>query len=84
MYTYVYFTVIDPGMLEAMLEASRDQMIEKRGLSEEDADQAMAMTSFMFTPGMMALIGTLGSALFGAIFALIVAAIMKRTPPEAF
>lgn len=83
-YTYVYFTVIDPGMLEAILEASRDQMIEQRGLSEEDADQAMAMTSFMFTPGMMALLGTLGSALFGAIFALIVAAIMKRNPPEAF
>jgi hypothetical protein len=83
-YTYVYFTVIDPGMLEAILEASRDQMIEQRGLSEEDAENALAMTSFMFTPGMMALIGTLGSALFGAIFALIVAAIMKRNPPEAF
>ncbi len=82
-YTYVYFTMIDPGMIDTILEASREQMMERQGMDEEQAEQALSMTSFMFSPIMMTVMSGLGTLLMGIIFSLIAAAVMKRNPPEA-
>ncbi|MCB0568392.1 MAG: DUF4199 domain-containing protein [Phaeodactylibacter sp.] len=82
-YAYVYFTIIDPDMINTILDVSREQMVEDRGMSEEQAEQALSMTSWMFSPVMMTIFAGVGSLFMGAIFSLIVGAIMKRNPPEA-
>ncbi|HQU59747.1 MAG TPA: DUF4199 domain-containing protein, partial [Saprospiraceae bacterium] len=82
-YTYVYFTMIEPGMIENILDASREKMIEGQGMDEDQAEQALSMMSWMFSPVAMTIIAGVGSLFMGAIFSLIVGAIMKRNPPEA-
>ncbi len=79
-WTYVNFSFIEAGAIETMMEASRDQMIE-RGLSEEQIDQAMQFSSWMMNPAMLSIFGAIGSLIGGLIISLIVAAVMQRKPP---
>ena len=67
-----------PDLLDIILEASRDQMIEQQGLSGEDLDNAMGFVSWMFTPTMMTLFATFGTLVFGAILSVIVGLVMKK------
>ena len=78
---YVFFAFIEPGLIEEILEASREQMIEQQGMSEEQAEQGLKMMSWMFTPFMMSLMGGIFSLIAGIIFSLIVGAIMKKEHP---
>jgi hypothetical protein len=80
-FIYVWLTVIDPTIMEQIKESSIAQM-EKQGLSDEQIEQGLAMTSFTLKP--MFLVGStlIGGIIFGSIISLIVAAIMKKEPPE--
>ena len=78
---YIFFSFVEPGLIEDILTASREQMIEKQGMSEEQAEQGLKMMSWMFTPAMMSLMGGIFSVIAGVIFSLIVGAIMKREHP---
>lgn len=75
---YVFFSFVEPSLIESMLEMSRDQMMEQQGLSGSEVDNAMGMISWMFTPIMLSLMGGLALLVVGIIFSLIIAAIMKR------
>lgn len=77
-YTYVFFAFIEPGLISEMLEITKEQMMDQQGMSASDAESAMGMMSWTFTPSMFALFGLLGTLLVGVIIDLIVAAIMKR------
>lgn len=81
-WTYIYFGLIDSSFVETMKEASMEQMIEQQGLSEEDAENAMGMMGFMFNPVGMAIMGGISLTFMGTIFSLVIAAIMKKNPPE--
>ena len=81
-WSYVYFALIEPDLLEGIQDAAKEQMIDQRGMSEEDADQAMGMMSWMWNPVMMSVMAALGTVFAGLIISLIVAAIMKKNPPE--
>ena len=78
---YIFFSFVEPGLIEDILSASREQMIEQQGMSEEQAEQGLKMMSWMFTPAMMSLMGGIFSVIAGVIFSLIVGAIMKREHP---
>ncbi|MCO6479165.1 MAG: DUF4199 domain-containing protein [Phaeodactylibacter sp.] len=78
---YIFFAFVEPGLIEEILEASREQMIEQQGMSEEQAEQGLSMMSWMFTPFMMSLMGGIFSLIAGIIFSLIVGAIMKKENP---
>ena len=78
---YIFFSFVEPGLIEDILSASREQMIEQQGMSEEQAEQGLKMMSWMFTPTMMSLMGGIFSVIAGVIFSLIVGAIMKREHP---
>lgn len=78
---YIFFAFVEPGLMEEILEASREQMIEKQGLSEEQAEQGLKMMGWMFTPTMMSVMGGIFSLVAGIIFSLIVGAIMKKEHP---
>ncbi len=82
-YSYLLFTVIDPGLQEKMTEMIAEQMLD-RGLPEEQLDDVLARMEKFRSPLVMAISALVSSAIIGAIIALIVAAIFKReVEPEA-
>jgi len=78
---YLFFAFIEPDLIETILDASREQMIEKQGMSEEQAEQGLQMMGWMFTPFMMSLMGGIFSIVAGIVFSLIIGAFMKREQP---
>lgn len=80
-WTYIYTSFIDPGMFDVIRQASMDQMMNQQGMSEEDAERALSMMSFMWNPGMMAVMATVGTVVAGVIIDLIIAAVTKRDNP---
>lgn len=81
-WTVVFFTMIEPDLINTILEASRDRMIEQQGMSEEQVEQSMPMVKMFVSPGAMAAFAGLGTLFFGLVFSLIVAAVLKKNPPE--
>jgi len=80
-YSYIFFTFIDPAYLERIIQQTLEQteakMLEK-GLSEEQMEPALAMTRKFMSPIMMSVMAVLSSAVFGAILSLIAAAFIKK------
>jgi hypothetical protein len=64
-----------------MFETARDQMAEQQGMSEEQIEQAMQLTSWMMSPVALTFLAAIGTLIMGIIFDLIIAAIMQRKPP---
>ncbi|MBV6654744.1 MAG: DUF4199 domain-containing protein [Mameliella sp.] len=75
---FVFFSFVEPDLIDTMMEMSREQMIEQQGLSESDADQAMGMMGWMMNPVGLSVIGGFATLFTGSIFSLIIGAIMKR------
>jgi hypothetical protein len=80
-YSYILWTVIDPGILNKMKDMQMEKMLEQ-GIPEEALDQAMAISAKFMTPLMMIIMGLFFGILMGTIVALIVAAIFKKNEPE--
>lgn len=76
-YFVIYINFIDTDFISKVLDASRQQMAQK-GLSEEQIERAVEMSSKFMSPGIMIAFMVLGSLLFGAIASLIGAAIYKK------
>ena len=81
-YNFVYTTFIDSTIQDQIKDQLRAQY-EERGLSDEQIDQALAMTEKIQTPGITFFLGVLGAGLTGLIISLIVAAFMRRNKPFA-
>ncbi|MEQ8706485.1 MAG: DUF4199 domain-containing protein [Phaeodactylibacter sp.] len=75
---YIFFSFVEPGLIDTMMEMSREQLIEQQGMSESDADKAMGMMGWMMNPAMLSLFGAIGALIAGIVFSLIIGAIMKR------
>ena len=80
-FNYFYMTVIDPDMLSTMVE-EMEVMYERMGMSESQIEAAMEQIRTGFEPTKMFVQGIIMSVIMGGIVALIVAAIMKKNPPE--
>ncbi|MBA9079324.1 MULTISPECIES: DUF4199 domain-containing protein [Rufibacter] len=80
-FTFVYVKFIDTGFLEKARNAQIEEM-EKNGMSDDQIEQAMNMAEKFSGPGMMLVMGIVGSVVIGLIISLIVAAIMKKSRPE--
>ena len=80
-YSYVFFTFIDPAYLERIisqtLEQTQAKLVEK-GMSDDQMEPALAMTRKFMTPMIMSIFAIIYSLLFGAILSLITAAILKK------
>ena len=79
-FTYLYFAVLSPGMLQK-LTASTEAKLAAKGMSQEQIDQAMSITSKFLSPVGMMISAVIGAAIMGAIIALIGAAIFKKDRP---
>jgi len=84
-FTFILFKLIDPSLLQTMLDKVRMQMEEKNNMTEEQIEMAMKMTTSMMSPMWMLIWGFAGGAFFGAIISLIVSIFMKKegTPFDA-
>jgi hypothetical protein len=80
-FTYLYFTVLNPGMVTYIKMKQEEELI-KRGMSDSQVEQ-MASTMDMWTnPGMMSAFVLLGAILLGLIISLICSAILKKENPH--
>ena len=80
-FRYIYITFVDPTAMERGLEAARAKL-ESQGMSDEQIDQAMSMTSTMTNGPVGILMAIVGGVIIGLILSLIISAITKRARPE--
>ena len=80
-FLYIYLKFIDSTVIEKMQEAQYIEM-EKRGMSEEQMEQAVQLSQKMTGPEMMVVWAILGTLFFGFILSLIISAITKHTRPD--
>ncbi len=80
-YTYVYAEYIDPSLIEKMVSEAEKGMY-KNGMSDEEVEQAMSMTSAFMTPAFIAGSSFLGNIFIGFLLSLVTSAILKRNPEE--
>jgi len=79
-YTFIFFKFIDPGMIEKILEKSREAMLNRNSeLTEEQIDMAVSMQKKFMTPLMMFVGSLIGNYFFGILFSLITSIfVMKK------
>ena len=80
-FLFIYLKFIDSTVMEKMQEAQYVEM-EKRGMSEEQIEQAIQLSQKMTSPELMVVWAILGSLVFGFFLSLIISAITKHTRPE--
>jgi len=79
LYMVLFATAIHPGYTQELLEQAREQMISSQpDMSDDQIDQAMAMSEKFMTPVMLAVWAFFGNALFSAVLALIAGFFLKK------
>ncbi|MDQ3291129.1 MAG: DUF4199 domain-containing protein [Bacteroidota bacterium] len=80
-FTYIYVKFIDTGFIDKMREMQVAEL-EKKGMNDDQIEQAVTMSEKMMTPGMIVVFAILGGLFFGFLLSLIISALLKRTRPE--
>jgi hypothetical protein len=80
-FMYIYIKFIDSSFMERMREMQIAEL-EKRNMSDEKIEQAMAITDKMMSPEMMVVWAIVGTLFLGFLLSLVIAAITKHTRPE--
>jgi hypothetical protein len=83
-WSYLFLNFIATDMLELSKQASIDSMVEKRGMTIDQAEAAInnPILKLFMTPVVSSIIRFVFFLFTGTIFALIFAAIMRKSPPE--
>jgi hypothetical protein len=76
-FTVLFFSVIAPEMLEQIIAASQEKMLEQ-GQDEKSMEMAMEYTRKFMTPVWMFVFSILGSAFMAFLFSLILSVFMKK------
>jgi hypothetical protein len=84
-YTVISFNIIFPESVDQILAKARTDM-EASGKTEDQIDQAMAMSKKFMQPGMLSVFAFIGTLFFGTLSALLGAAFAKKSEaiPEVF
>jgi hypothetical protein len=81
LFSTIYTSFIDTTAMEKIMNFQKEKMSEQ-GLSDEQIEQAMEMTSKFMTPSMMFIVGIVMYIIAGFFFSLIAGAIMQKKKPE--
>lgn len=73
-------TVIEPDYMEKMADVQREMLL-KRGMSDSQVEQSMAIASKFQTPLFVLIIGNVWNALIGLVISLITAIFVKKDRP---
>jgi hypothetical protein len=76
-FSYILFTVIDPGLVTKQLAIAEEGMA-KRGMPQAQIDAGMAITTKMMKPVFMAIWGLFFSVLWGLLLSLVIAIFIKK------
>lgn len=76
-YTVLFFTTIAPDMLEKLIAASQENLLEQ-GLDEKSIERSMQYMKMFMTPVWMFIFSILGTAFFGFLLSLIISVFMKK------
>jgi len=82
-YYFIFLNYIDPEMITKMMDMVEQQYYDA-GMSEENIEQALKYVSYMFSPGLMALMTVFGGMLSGVIISLIMSIFTKKEIPIDF
>ncbi len=77
---YLFTTFIATDMMDKIKEITLDQM-QKQGQSADQADKAMEMMSFFFSPLFFTIIIIISSAFFGLLCGLVAGMVLKKDKP---
>ena len=77
---YIFMTFIAPGMMDTIKEVTLQQM-QDQGQSAEQAEQALEMMSFFFSPTFFTMMVIFMSVLFGFLAGLVSGLILKKDKP---
>lgn len=78
---FVYTQFINPGVKDQIIEATLLSLEQNPNMTEEMIDTALNWTETMSSPGMISLMGFVGTVALGLIAALIASAIFKNKTP---
>ena len=81
-FAYVYMNFIDTDMLGRITEKMRADMEARGGVSDEQIDQAVAMSSKFMNGPLMVGAALLGTVLLGVLLSLVISAFIKNAQPE--
>lgn len=81
-YTFIHFQFINPSFIDYQIDLAR-QKWSQIGLDEAKMAAAEKVVRFVFSPPVLAGVTLIWALVFGAIIALILAAILKRPAPAA-
>jgi hypothetical protein len=76
-YTFIFFTFIDPGSMEEIMLQTEQQMLD-RGMTDMEIEQAMKVASMFQTVGWMTFFAVLGNYIIGIILSLITSIFIKK------
>jgi hypothetical protein len=77
-FTYILFTIIDPGLVTKQLAIAEQAMRARGGMTEAQIDTAMKFTEKFMKPGIMVISGVFFGMIFGAVISLIVSIFIKK------
>ncbi|MEO1054650.1 MAG: DUF4199 domain-containing protein [Bacteroidota bacterium] len=77
-FSYIYIKFVDDSLL-ALMEETQIQSMEEQGLSQEQIDQTLEISSAFMIPEVIFPIAFLAFSFFSFILALIVSAITQKT-----
>ncbi len=81
LYVYLMAAVIDPGMIDFVMEQAEMEM-EASGNSDKEIEMAMEWMEKMMTPIFFGFMVWISFGIFGGVVSLITSAIMKKDPPQ--
>ncbi len=76
-YTYLLYTVIDPGLASKQL-AMTEELMTKKGAPQAAIDASMAMTTKIMKPAIIAFFSIIKTVFFGLIYSLLVSIFIKK------
>lgn len=83
LFSVFYTTVIDPGVMERVIDQARERL-EESGLSDEQIEQQIEFMNKFQSPGLTFAFGSIGSVVLGFLLSLIIAAFIRRTKANPF
>jgi hypothetical protein len=78
LFSYILFTIIDPGLVTKQLAVAEEAMRAKGNLTESQIETGMKFTEKIMKPALMAPMSILGNMLWGVIISLIVSIFIKK------
>lgn len=78
-YNYFLYRFLDPGLINVILENSREKMLESsQELTEEQIELALSWTKKFMTPSLLFIGVVFNTVLFGTIFSLITSIFVQK------